>query len=117
MTYSQYSGMCNSNSISVTGDWNNNNSFNNRFLSNDMRFYRITQPQENVTPNSFTDCGTPLSWSTVERFFSPVEYYKSIEKQRVIFLVRGVDPNSSRTKVRYDLGRLFGYNFDDLNHF
>ena len=115
MTYSQYNGMCNSGSI-VGADWNNNNSFNNRFLSNDMRFYRITLPQDNVRPNSFTDCGTPLSWSTVERFFSPVEYYKSTEKQRVIFLVRGVDPNSSRTKVRYDLSRLFGYNFDDLNH-
>jgi hypothetical protein len=115
MTYSQYDGMCNSGSI-VGTDWNNNNSFNNRFLSNDMRFYRITQPQDNERPNNFTNCGTPLSWSTVERFFSPIEYYKSYQKQKVIFLVRGVDPNSSRTKVRYDLSRLFGYNFDDLNH-
>ena len=55
MTYSQYNGMCNSGSI-VGADWNNNNSFNNRFLSNDMRFYRITLPQDNVRPNSFTDC-------------------------------------------------------------
>jgi hypothetical protein len=119
MTYSEYSGMCNSSTASLPNDWNNNNSFNNRFLSNDMRFYRITQPQANQivgnNPLSY-DCGFALSWSTVERFFSPVEYYKSIEKQRVIFLVRGVDPNSSRTKVRYDLSRLFGYNFDDLNH-
>jgi hypothetical protein len=56
-------------------------------------------------------CGKNLSWSTIERFFSPIDYYKSMDKQKVIFLVRGVDPNSSRTKVSYDLSRLFGYNF------
>jgi hypothetical protein len=113
MTYSEYSGMCNSGSISINGDWNNSNSFNNRFLSNDMRFYQIRQPQEDeYFPVPF-NCGKNLSWSTIERFFSPVEYYKSIEVQRVIFLVRGVDPNSSRTKVQYDLSRLFGYNFDN----
>jgi hypothetical protein len=110
MTYSEYSGMCNSNTASSPNDWNSNNSFNNRFLSNDMRFYRITQFQTDDTVSGFP-CGRPLSWDTTERFFSPVEYYKSIEKQRVIFLVRGVDPNSSRTKVQYDLSRLFGYNF------
>lgn len=110
MTYSEYSGMCNSGSISINGDWDNNNSFNNRFLSNDMRFYRVRQPQENETNGSY-NCGKNLSWSTIERFFSPVDYYKSMDKQKVIFMVRGVDPNSSRTKVQYDLSRLFGYNF------
>lgn len=111
MTYSQYSGMCNTSSISVNGDWNNNNSFNNRFLSNDMRFYRITQPQEDEYFPVPINCGKNLTWSTIERFFSPIDYYKSMDKQKVIFLVRGVDPNSSRTKVQYDLSRLFGYNF------
>jgi len=110
MTYSEYSGMCNSGSISINGDWDNNNSFNNRFLSNDMRFYRVRQPQENEANGSY-NCGKNLSWSTIERFFSPVDYYKSMDKQKVIFMVRGVDPNSSRTKVQYDLSRLFGYNF------
>ena len=113
MTYSQYSGMCNSSSISVTGDWNNNNSFNNRFLSNDMRFYRITQPQEDEYFPVPINCGKNLSWSTVNRLFSPIAYYKSIDRQKVIFLVRGVDPNSSRTKVQYDLSRLFGYDFNN----
>lgn len=115
MTYSEYSGMCNNNSISVIGDWNNNNSFNNRFLSNDMRFYRVTQPQEDEFNPSPFNCGKNLSWSTVERFFSPIDYYKSIDRQKVIFLVRGVDPNSTRTKVRYDLSRLFGYDFNNLS--
>jgi hypothetical protein len=105
MTYSEYSGMCNSGSI-VEADWNNNNSFYNRFLNNDMRFYRVEQPQEFAFP-----CNPHLSWSTIERYFSPIDYYKSMDKQKVIFLVRGVDPNSSRTKVQYDLSRLFGYNF------
>ena len=110
MTYSEYSGMCNSSSISVIGDWNNNNSFNNRFLSNDMRFYRVRQPQADESNGNY-NCGKNLSWSTIERFFSPIDYYKSMDEQKVIFLVRGVDPNSSRTKVQYDLSRLFGYNF------
>jgi hypothetical protein len=112
MTYLEYTGMCNSNTATEPNDWNSNNSFNNRFLSNDMRFYRITQPQEDVTVTIY-NCGRALSWDTTERFFSPIEYYKSSQKQRVIFLVRGVDPNSSRTKVRYDLSRLFGYNFNN----
>ena len=115
MTYSQYSGMCNNSSISVIGDWDNNNSFNNRFLSNDMRFYRITQPQEDEYFPTPINCGKNLSWSTIDRLFSPVQYYKSIDKQKVIFLVRGVDPNSTRTSVQYDLSRLFGYNFDNLS--
>jgi hypothetical protein len=114
MTYSQYSGMCNSSSISVIGDWNNNNSFNNRFLSNDMRFYRVTQPQEDEFNGNY-NCGKNISWSTVNRFFSPIDYYKSIDRQKVIFLVRGVDPNSTRTKVQYDLSRLFGYNFGNTS--
>ena len=108
MTYSEYSGMCNTASISVTGDWYNSNSFNNRFLSNDMRFYSIRDPQVNDSP-----CGKHLSWDLNERFFSPIDYYKSIESQKIIFLVRGVDPNSSRTRVRYDLSRLFGYEFNN----
>ena len=112
MTYSEYSGMCNNSSISVVGDWYNNNSFNNRFLSNDMRFYRITQPQVNDLAGPFS-CGKNLSWDLNERFFSPIDYYKSIQSQKVIFLVRGVDPNSSRTRVRYDLSRLFGYDFNN----
>ena len=110
MTYSEYSGMCNTNSITVLGDWDNNNSFNNRFLSNDMRFYRVTQPQVDVQIGG-VNFGKVLNWSPINRFFSPVDYYKSMEQQRVIFLVRGVDPNSTRTKARYDLSRLFGFNF------
>jgi hypothetical protein len=114
MTYSEYSGMCNSNTASLPNDWNSNNSFYNRFLNNDMRFYRVSQPQEDEIRGG-VPCGRNLSWSTIERYFSPIDYYKSMDKQKVIFLVRGVDPNSSRTKVRYDLSRLFGYNFNDLN--
>lgn len=111
MTYLEYTGMCNTNVISSPNDWSNLNSFNSRFLSNDMSFYRITQPQEDEYYPAPINCGKNLSWSTYNRYFSPVEYYKSYERQKVIFLVRGVDPNSSRTKVQYDLSRLFGYNF------
>ena len=96
MTYVEYTGMCSTTTTSVPNDWTNINSFNNRFLSNTMLFYRI-------------DPG--VNFNTNNRLFSPISKYKKQEKQRVIFLVRGVDPNSSRVNVTYDLSRLFGYDF------
>ena len=100
MTYTEYTGMCNTTTVSVPNDWSNINSFNNRFLSNSMLFYRI-----DPLPNS------NMEFNGANRFFSPIVKYKKQEKQRVIFLVRGVDPNSSRVNVSYDLSRLFGYDF------
>lgn len=114
ITYSSYTQMCNSNVSSLPNDWNSENSFNSRFLSNDMRFYRVAQPQEDEYDGNF-NCHKNLSWSTSVRDFSPIIYYRTYQKQKVIFLVRGVDPNSSRTSVQYDLSRLFGYNFGNLS--
>jgi hypothetical protein len=103
MTYTQYTGMCNTNQVSIDNDWDNVNSFNNRFLSNTMTFYRIDEgPFAGENRANF---------NTDERIFSPIVRFNKQESQRVIFLVRGVDPNSSRVNVRYDLSRLFGYNF------
>jgi len=109
ITYSAYTTMCNSNNITQQ-DWDNRNSFNNRFLSNDMSFYRVLIPNtENCNPNKI------ISWDTNNRLFKPINYYRTYEKQIVYFLVRGVDPNTTRTKVRYDLSRLFGFNFGNAS--
>jgi len=100
MTYVEYSGMCNTSQVSINNDWDNINSFNNRFLSNKMSFYRVDENGDNR-----------VRFDANDRFFSPIVRFNRQEKQRVIFLVRGVDPNSSRVNVTYDLSRLFGYNF------
>ena len=97
MSYADYSGMCNTNIVNGP-DWNSINSFNNRFLSNSMIFYRI-----NSVPTG--------SWDSNQRLFKPIDYYRSYQKQMVYFLVRGVDPNTTRTSVQYDLSRLFGFDF------
>jgi len=111
MTYSSYKSMCNTTPVNIINDWDNNNSFNNRFLSNDMVFYRVGVDNSSFGSFPCIFTGPNLVWSTSNRVFKPIDYYKSYENQIVIFLVRGVDPNSSRTKVKYDLSRLFGYNF------
>lgn len=104
VTISEYSTMVNQNVIN--GLWSNEDSFPNRFLFNQMRFYRISQPD-----------GGPFNklifWSPNERLFSPLIYFNNYETQKVVFLVRGVDPNSTRNEVSYDLSRLFGYEFGD----
>ena len=35
-------------------------------------------------------------------------YFKGSDAQRVIFMVRGVDPNSPKTDISYDLSKLYG---------
>jgi hypothetical protein len=107
VTYTNYTNMCNTNTI--TGfDWDNKNSFNDRFLSNEMSFYRIYLSTESdlCFGNRYTN------WDSNPRVFKPIDYYRSYQKQIVYFLVRGVDPNTTRTKVKYDLSRLFGYDFN-----
>jgi hypothetical protein len=99
MTYVEYTGMCNTTTISEPNDWSSVNSFNNRFLNNTMSFYRINEQDGNI------------NFDNNNRFFSPIVNFNKQETQRVIFLVRGVDPNSTRVEVSYDLSRLFGYNF------
>lgn len=106
LSYTEYTDLVNNNT--VTGfDWDNKNSFNNRILNNNMSFYRI---RDSVVDEP-TGCSPTLRWGVQNREFNPIEYFRSYENQRIIFLVRGVDPNSSRMNVKYDLNRLFGYDF------
>jgi hypothetical protein len=42
--------------------------------------------------------------------YKPTDIFQNNSNQYIIFLVRGVDPNSTRTKCEYDLSKIFGYN-------
>ena len=42
--------------------------------------------------------------------FTPTSIFENNGSQYVIILVRGVDPNSTRTTCEYDLSKIFGYN-------
>ena len=53
--------------------------------------------------------GTP--WETVNPLTASTQGYNQI----LVFLVRGVDPYSTRNTNSYNLGRLFGYNYTDIN--
>jgi hypothetical protein len=108
LSYTEYDDLVNNNTVTGFG-WDSKNSFNNRILNNNMSFYRITSFLED-----YPDC-QPIGWSVQNREFNPIKYFSNYENQRIIFLVRGVDPNSSRMSVRYDLNRLFGYEFNENN--
>ena len=41
--------------------------------------------------------------------FSPVSCFKSFSGQSLVFMVRGVDPNTSKRKCSYDLSKLYGH--------
>jgi hypothetical protein len=84
MTYSQYNSQC-SNANPLT--------LNNRYLNNNMVFYRIN--------NNSTSDGTFN--------YIPLRNFRDFDKQVICFLVRGVDPYSTRGDVEYDLSILFGY--------
>jgi hypothetical protein len=96
MTYNQFSGM--SNNSSTTPSWNNKTLFR-RFLNNTMT---ITHSNET------NDCRYGFL-KLSNTYVRPIEQFNKYEKQIVTFLVRGVDPNSSRQQCRYDLSMLFGF--------
>ena len=117
MTYSNYVNICTGTTAPIP-TWSNMTLFK-RFLNNDMQFYRIEYNQD----NSFEEwCDCPFCVCTAHRFsdawtisdgvlIKPMNYFIKSEKQVVTFLVRGVDPNSSRQQCSYDLSRMFGFDF------
>ena len=51
-----------------------------------------------------------------DNLLSPITCYSGYNEQNIIFLVRGVDPNTTKTKCSYDLSKLYGYSsFGNLN--
>jgi hypothetical protein len=97
MTYTQFSSLCNTSTSSPS--WIKS-SFYNRILHNKTNVYASYYTNPNVGTmhvGSYTD-------------IVPIEQFNKIDKQIVTFLVRGVDPNSSRQQCSYDLSMLFGFN-------
>jgi hypothetical protein len=87
MTYSSFSSDSN---------LSNANSLLNRILNNTMLY--------NVVDSS--GC-----WLQAPSTTNPMSYFNDSGNQGIVFLVRGVDPNTSRRQHTYDLSILFGYNF------
>jgi hypothetical protein len=94
MTYNTFSGMCNPNETEVT--------LNRRYLGNSNKFEILK-----------TDYGC---WDYQASSAFTVNSLGAIsdgKKQGVVICVRGVDPNSTKQKNKYDLSWLFGYNSDE----
>lgn len=84
MTYSEY----------ITQTSNTlNDSLNQRIL-------------DNTTYINYIKCNGCVTQTTL----TPINNYNNYLNQGVVFLVRGVDPNSTRTNCEYDLSKLFGFN-------
>jgi len=98
-TYGNYTGLCNTMTFDPI-------TLNNRFLGNDSVIRAIN---EKWGYNDYYDVDGSYPPSFV---FNPMKIFKDSEKQVIVFLVRGVDPNSSRQPNTYDLSRLFGYDLD-----
>jgi hypothetical protein len=137
MTISQYSTM-----VNPTADAN---SLWNRYLNNPIRLrmessYGIIRPGVYREPyNGWNTCGyqvtpefpdfpgytPPLNgnycssdntingtpWETVNPLTASTQGYN----QLLVFLVRGVDPYSTRNENSYNLAKLFGYDYTSLN--
>ena len=74
------------------------NSLYSRILNNDMRILRI-ETDRNTTWGRYQEVNE-----------NPMVALDNYEQNILLIMVRGVDPYSSRIPVRYELGRLFGYN-------
>jgi hypothetical protein len=74
------------------------NSLNKRYLDNEMRLMLIYEQ------------GAPANQSEPVVGINPLKDFDDYENQVCVFLVRGVDPYSSKQPVTYDLSRIFGYN-------
>jgi len=70
-------------------------SFKERTLLKDMRFY-LTDIKGELYDNNL--------------FYSPSTQFNNFGSEVLVFLVRGVDPHSNRQPCRYDLSKIFGYN-------
>ena len=104
MTYSNYTGQCQSASLS------NNKTLPHRFLGNDTLLREVNK----IYSYSYYPPSPPHQGFPPARIYNPMKLYKKSNEQVIVFLVRGVDPYSTRQINQYDLSRLFGY---DLNNF
>jgi len=129
MTYSDYLSLTNQTPNTSVTSWDNL-TFNRRFLDNNTKIYNVHGSLVGYNPDDATQITSgPPRWKLYNQFggnayipsdtsySASTEYnfndqFKDINKQGVVFLVRGVDPHSNRVNIEYDLSKLFGfYNF------
>ena len=92
MTYGQFSNIANFTNSGFPRDFLHHKQ---RFLHpNCLTVYNATVSQLDVTPYAFT---TPT-----------VQFLNDNQNHEVIFLTRGVDPNTDKQTIKYDLSLLFG---------
>lgn len=85
-TISNFNSLCTSNP----------NALRERFVLNTMKFYSVTT-------------GVTTSLSVLSPNLKPSDYIPDFGNQYIVFLVRGVDPYSTRSNCSYDLSKLFGF--------
>jgi hypothetical protein len=102
-TYNDFVSMCSSTP--------NPNSLNERFISNTLNVYKFTRTVSNTT------CGGTYEFNYTQQnqSVSPITSFNDFTNQKVVFLVRGVDPNTTRQTCSYDLSILYGYNTFGVN--
>lgn len=84
------------------------NSLNSRFLNNDMLFNAIKASNNDFCDENGLNCGSSSGF-----YKNPLISLDDYENHICVFLVRGVDPYSTRQSVSYGLGKIFGYNNED----
>jgi len=89
MTYNTFSGLTNATGSDL--------SLNKRYLNNNMTFAYV----------SSDNCVAQLSPMVIP--MNPLQLYTDGASQVLVFLVRGVDPYSTRKNNSYDFSRIFGY--------
>jgi len=114
MTVNTYSGLCNPNHTTEFPQ-----SLPSRFLFNTMSFRQIlntpysVEAPSNVYQFRYIGPGAIQQYSLNDILsgtnISPLSCLSDSSGMTVVFLIRGVDPHSTRRPCSYDLNRLFGY--------
>jgi hypothetical protein len=82
---------------------NNPNSLANRFVNGGIDILTVS---EVIFANEII--------SETKEIFTPTTCFSDYSNYKIVFLLRGVDPYSTRTKCRIDLSYIYGYNtWDD----
>ena len=82
-------------------------SFHNRYLANSDNYYYTSYKYP--YPNAWVDEDDCNRGNIVNTGVPQIEEFGEFNKQYVVFLVRGVDPHSTRQKNKYDISKLLGY--------
>jgi len=83
------------------------NSFYERVVNGKLQFF-----ENRIDTNPFNNSSYDKNRYVTDYYGNnPVkDYYDKGDELRVVFLVRGVDPNSPKVKISYDLSKLYGQN-------